>query len=103
MLKQEVDQCEFSVNSFIIVEFEGKPVGGFGGWIEGFEGALPSKILKSNLILSTFSRKSIEFLKEKSHLLKDILIDRKPMTLQLEYLFLESSHRGRKKKKKKEK
>ena len=35
MLKQEVDQCEFSVKSFIIVEFEGKPVGGFGGWIEG--------------------------------------------------------------------
>ena len=96
MLKQEVDQCEFSVNSFIVVEFEGKPVGGFGGWIEGFEGALPSKILKSNLILSTFSRKSLKFLKERSHLLKDILIDRKPMTLQLEYLFLECSHRGRK-------
>ena len=96
MLKQEVDQCEFSVKSFIIVEFEGKPVGGFGGWIEGFEGALPSKILKSNLILSTFNRESLKFLKERSHLLKDILIDRKPMTLQLEYLFLECSHRGRK-------
>ena len=57
MLKQEVDQCEVSVNSCIIVEFEGKPVGGFGGWIEGFEGALPSKILKSNLILSTLVEK----------------------------------------------
>ena len=54
MLKQEVDQCEFSVNSFIIVEFEGKPVGGFGGWIEGFEGALPSKNIKVKSDLSTF-------------------------------------------------
>ena len=96
MLNQEVDQCEFSINSFIVAEFGGKLIGGFGGWIESFEGALPSKILKSNLILRTFSRRSIELLKERSHILKDILIDRKPKTLQLEYLFLESSHRGRK-------
>ncbi len=95
MLNEEVNQCEFSVNSFIVVEFEGKLIGGFGGWIEGYEDSLPSKILKSNLILKTFSRRSIEFLQEKSNLLKDILIDRKAMTLQLEYLYIENCHRGR--------
>ena len=96
MFKEEVDKCEFSVSSFLVVESNGQLVGGFGGWIESFGDELPSKILKSNLIVFTFSRESISFLNTKSYIIKDILIEREPMTLQLEYLFVSKEHRGRK-------
>ena len=95
MLEEETDGCELSLSSFIVTEFEGKPVSGSGAWIEGFNGAMPSKILKSNLIGYTFGKESIEYLKTKAHIVKDVLIDREPMTLQLEYFHILNEHLGK--------
>jgi len=95
MLEEETDGCELSLSSFIVTEFEGKPVSGSGAWIEGFNGAMPSKILKSNLISYTFGKESIEYLKTKAHIVKDVLIDREPMTLQLEYFHILNEHLGK--------
>jgi len=95
ILEEEIDGCELSVNSFIVAEYNGKPVSGSGAWIEGFGGCLPSKILKSNLISYTFGTKSIEFLQTKTEIIKGVMVDREPMTLQLEYFHILSEHQGK--------
>jgi len=95
MFEEEVDGCEFSLSSYLVAEYNGAPVAAFSSWIECFEGELPSKILKSNLISYTFGKESIEFLKTKSHIIEDIYIEREPLTLQFEYLFVSDSHRGK--------
>jgi hypothetical protein len=95
MFDEEIDGCEFSTSSFLVVEYQGQPVAALGGWIECFDGEQPSKILKSNLISYTFSKESIEFLKTRSHLVKDILIERQPMSLQYEYLYVCKDHLGK--------
>lgn len=95
MFEEEVDGCELSLSSFIVTEFEGKPISGSGAWIEGFNGNMPSGILKSNLISYTFGKESIVYLKTKSHIVKDLQIDREPMTLQLEYFHIKDEHLGK--------
>lgn len=95
MFEEEIDGCELSLSSFIVTEYNGKPISGSGAWIEGFDGSMPSKILKSNLMSYTFGKESIEFLKTKSHIIKDVLVDREPMTLQLEYFHILNEHQGK--------
>lgn len=95
MLEEEIDGCELSLSSFYVTEYKGQPVSGSGAWIEGFGGCMPSKILKSNLISYTFGTESIEFLKTKSHIIKDVMVDREPMTLQLEYFHIVHEHQGK--------
>ena len=95
MFEEEVDGCELSLSSFIVTEFEGKPVSGSGAWIECLQENMQSGILKSNLISYTFGKESIEYLKTKSHIVKDVLIDREPMTLQLEYFHIRDEHLGK--------
>ena len=95
MLEEEIEGCEFSVDSFLIVDQNGEAVASFGAWIEGLNGTA-SKILKSNLISYTFGREAIEFLKSKQDIIKDILTEREQFTLQFEYLFVSELHRGKK-------
>jgi ribosomal protein S18 acetylase RimI-like enzyme len=94
MFEEEIEGCEFSVDSFLIAEIDTEAVAGFGAWIEGFDGNSPSKILKSNLISYTFGPDCIAYLKTKANLLKDFLTEREPLALQFEYLFVSNKHRG---------
>lgn len=94
MLEEEVDGTELSLSSFIVTEYEGEPISGSGAWVENLEG-IPSKILKSNLISYTFEKDSIDFLQTKAHIIKDVLIDREPLTLQLEYFHISNEHLGK--------
>lgn len=96
MLDEEIIGCEISLSSFLIVEYDENPIAAFGGWIEGFDDEMSSKILKSNLLSYYFGKEGILYLKSKSHLIKDILIDREDKSLQLEYLYIEKEHRGKK-------
>lgn len=95
MLEEEVEGCELSLSSFRIAEYNGEAVAAIGSWIEGIDGSRPSKILKSNLILNTFPKESIEFFKSKSYLVKDIVAEREPLTLQLEYIYITEKHLGK--------
>ncbi len=95
MLKEKSDGCELSLSSFMVTEYKGEVISGSGTWIEAFDGCLPSGIIKSNLINFTFNKENIEFLKSKSHIIKDILIPREPMTLQLEYFHIVKEHLGK--------
>jgi N-acetylglutamate synthase-like GNAT family acetyltransferase len=96
ILGEEIDGCEFSLSSYLVTEFDGKPVAALGGWIEGFEENTSSKILKSNLISFIFPKESIQALISNSNMICDILIDREMMTLQLEYGYILKDHRGKK-------
>ncbi len=95
MFEEEIDGCELSLSSFLVAEHNGETVAASGAWIEGFEGSMPSQILKSNLISYIFEKESIEFLITKSHIIKDILIEREPMTLQFEYMHISDKHVGK--------
>jgi len=95
MFEEEIDGCELSVSSFLVIEYEHNPIAAFGGWIEEFDGESKSGLLKSNLIGYTFGKESISFLISKAHLVKDLQIEREPNTLQLEYLFVSPEHRGK--------
>jgi hypothetical protein len=95
IFEEEIDGCEFSLSSFLVAEYKNEPVAALGGWIECFEGALPSSILKSNLINYTFNKESIEYLMTKTHVVKDIIAKRDALALQLEYIYITRSHRGK--------
>ena len=72
MLEEEIDGCDFSISSFIIAEYEGKPVATFGGWIEGVnEDEMPSSLLKSNLIGYTIPLENIKKAQEKSQTIRN--------------------------------
>jgi ribosomal protein S18 acetylase RimI-like enzyme len=96
MFEEEIDGCELSVSSFLVVEHAEQPVAAFSGWIEQFDGESNSGLLKSNLIGYTFGRESLSFLMQKSHLVKDVQLERESNCLQLEYLFVATEHRGKK-------
>ncbi|MEY2916982.1 MAG: hypothetical protein RIS73_696 [Bacteroidota bacterium] len=95
MIEEEIDGCELSLSSFLIAEYNGEAVAASGAWIEGFDGAMPSQILKSNLISYLFKKESVEFLQTKSYIVKDILISREPLTLQFEYMHITEMHLGK--------
>jgi ribosomal protein S18 acetylase RimI-like enzyme len=95
ILEEEIDGCEFSVSSFLIVEYNGNPVAALGGWIECLAEEIPSKILKSNLIGFIFPKESIKFLQTHSNIIENMQIERESYCLQLEYLYVDSAHRGK--------
>ncbi len=95
ILEEEIDGCELSLSSFLVTDYNDQPVAALGAWIEGYNGSMPSKILKSNLISYTFGKQSMDFLKTKSEIIKDILSEREFMALQLEYLYVSSEHLGK--------
>lgn len=95
MLEEEIDGCDFSVSSFIIVEYEGEPVATFGGWIEcDNEDEMPSALLKANLISYVIPLENVLIAQEKSKLLANLQVERNPGTYQLEYGYTKPDHRG---------
>ncbi|MEE3414475.1 MAG: GNAT family N-acetyltransferase [Prevotella sp.] len=95
MLEEEIDGCDFSVSSFIIAEYDERPVATFAGWIEGAnEDEMPSSVLKSNLIGYVIPHENIQKAQEKAHLLENLQIERVEGTYQLEYGYTIPVHRG---------
>lgn len=95
MFEENVDGCEFSVQSYLLCELEGKPIAGFAGWIECYKEPIPSKVLKSNLMAFTFGASAIQTLLSKKEIINDLSIERTPLTFQLEYLYVSEMHRGK--------
>lgn len=95
IFEEEVDGCELSLSSFMVAEYNGEPVAASGAWIEKFDGEMSSQMLKSNLISYTFKKDSIAFLKSKSDIIRGIMIEREPLTLQFEYLYIKQEHLGK--------
>jgi len=95
MLQEEVDGCDFSISSFFIAWYGDKPVGALGGWIEGYHG-LSSNILKSNLITYVFPAEKVIKAQAKMEMIKEMLQIERPIgTYQLEYIYVDNDHRGK--------
>lgn len=96
MLEEEVDGCDFSISSFFIAWYGDKPVGALGGWVEGYYDGMSSNMLKSNLISHVFPRESVIKAHEKMEIIKEMLHIERPMgTYQLEYVYVDADHRGK--------
>lgn len=92
---EEVDGCEFSISSFIVVEYEGKVVAAMGGWLEGDnEEEMPSALLKSNLLMYIMPKEKILKSRENLGITKDLSIEREWGTYQLEYSYVLPEHQG---------
>ncbi len=96
MLKENIDGCEFSISSFFVTFYEEKPVAALGGWVEGFFDNMSSTLLKSNLIAATFPKENILKAQDKLALIKELLHIERPIgTYQLEYIYVDNEHRGK--------
>jgi ribosomal protein S18 acetylase RimI-like enzyme len=96
MLGEEVDGCEFSISSFLIVQKEEIPVATVGGWTEGMSEDTPSQLLRTNLLFYTFPKDSIAAAKSKSDAISPLLISRDHFSLQIEYVYVHENHRNKK-------
>ena len=95
MFDEEIDGCEFSLSSFIVVEYEGRTVAAMGGWLEGDnEDNIPSAFLKSNLIQYVMPTEAILKAKENIPITRELSIKRQEGTYQLEYSYVLPEHRG---------
>lgn len=95
MFEEEIDGCELSVSSFIVVEYEGKVVAALGGWLEGDnEDGLPSSILKSNLFMYVLPKEIILGSQKNSAVVKDLTVEKEMGAYQLEYSYIVPEHRG---------
>ncbi|HRH70325.1 MAG TPA: GNAT family N-acetyltransferase [Flavobacteriales bacterium] len=95
MLREEVDGCEYSISSFLVVEHEGRAVAAVAGWLEGSEDDMPSGLLKSNLIGFTFPPESIALLRTRAEVISGIQIDREMGSVQIEYVYAHPDERGK--------
>ncbi len=95
MLEMNIDGCEFSPSSYLVADYKGVPVAAVAAWIECYNGNLPSKIIKSNLLSFLLEKKHIQSLISKSHIIIDFVIERESMALQFEYFYVAEEHRGR--------
>lgn len=96
MLNEEIDGCEFSISSFLVAEYGGRPVAALGGWLEGYFDEMPSTILKANLINYTFPKGNLIKGQHKNDIIKDLKIFRDREAYQFEYAYVERKYRGNK-------
>jgi ribosomal protein S18 acetylase RimI-like enzyme len=94
ILLEEIDGCELSTSSFVVVDIDGKAVAAIGGWIEGIDD-IPSVILKSKLIGFTFPSENILSASRKTDILDGWQIEREKGTYQIEYVYVSPSYRGK--------
>lgn len=95
MLEEEINGCEFSLDSFFVAYYKEKPVAALGGWLEGYYDDMPSSILKSNLIGFTFPPENLKKAATKIKIISEVQIERENGSYQLEYSFVDADHRGK--------
>ncbi|MEY4329642.1 MAG: hypothetical protein RL609_390 [Bacteroidota bacterium] len=95
-LKEEMTGCEWSVDSFMIAEYDGNPVGAFGAWIEGQnEWDLSSVMLKSNLMKAHLPITVIQGMLNFQSQIVSVAIPRNKGALQLEYAYVVPHAQGK--------
>lgn len=95
MFNEEVEGCEFSVSSFLVVRDASRPIAAVAGWIEGeLEEGAPSQVLRANLIGYTFPAHSMSALRNNAEALQSMRLDRRKGALQIEYVYVSPNNRG---------
>lgn len=93
MLLEEVDGCELSISSFILIERNGQSAAAVSAWIEGVEG-VPSTILKGNLLNFTLPKECIDNAKPLNNMLSELHIENFIDTIQLGLVYVSFDFRG---------
>jgi ribosomal protein S18 acetylase RimI-like enzyme len=93
MLLEEVDGCELSISSFIIIEKNGQIAAAAAAWIEGING-IPSTVLKGNLLNYTLPKEYIVRALSINHILRDLHIEYISETIQLGLVYVSTDFRG---------
>lgn len=95
ILQEDIEGCEFSLNSFLVVDTGMRAVAAIAGWKEqDNEDELPSAILKSNLIQFDFPKESIVYAGEMKKTIEKIQIERTINAYQIEYVYVDINYRG---------
>lgn len=93
MLMEEIDGCELSMSSFLLVENERKIAGAISSWVEGQTGN-PSSILKGNLLKYSIPKKFFEKAMTANPIIRELHIENEPGTLQLGLVYIAAPFRG---------
>ena len=96
MLEEEVEGCELSLTSFLVVEIRGEVVAASAGWKEcDNEDGMPSALIKSNLYHYFLPKEKLILGAQKSEMVKGIQIEREAGAYQLESSYTKAEYRGR--------
>lgn len=94
MLEEEIDGCDYSVSSFLLAEYQGKPVAAIAGWVEELDGEPPSHQLRANLYGHILPEANLLGSRANRDIIAPLQIEREPLTLQLEHVYVVPEHRG---------
>jgi len=93
-LQEETTGSELSLDSYLLAEKKGEAVAAVAGWIEGYENGISSRAIRTNLIQYFFPKESISAAYANSSVIQGLLIEREKLSLQIEYVYTKTEHRG---------
>ena len=93
-LLEDIEDCEFSLKSYIICDVNGIKAGTISSWIEGLSG-FGSNLIKMNCWIAALPRNHTQTILKNIELANKYSIPRKKDYLQLEYLYVKEDFRKR--------
>jgi len=94
ILTLNIDNFEFSLSSFLIIEINGNRIATCSSWIEGRDG-LESKIIKGNSLLFHLDKCNFTSAKSKQDAIIETSIPRELGAIQIDSVYVDSNYRGR--------
>lgn len=95
MLEEEIDGCELSISSYLVVESDNELAAAMGAWIEGCEDGVSSSTIKGNLLSYTLPIEAFIKAKEVSHIVSELSIEYIPDSLCIGIVYVKESYRGK--------
>ncbi len=96
MFEEEIEGCEFSVSSFLVVDHGNGPEAAVAGWVDGAnEDGMSAQMLRANLIGFTFPATAMAHMRVNGPVVSALAIPRKSGTLQIEYVHVSEASRGK--------
>ena len=95
MLEEEIDGCELSISSYLIVECGNELAAAIGAWIEGSEDGVSSSTIKGNLLSYTLPMEAFLKAKEISHIVSELSIEYIPDSLCIGIVYVKENYRGK--------
>jgi len=93
LLEMELEDCEFSLSSFCIVEVEGQRAATCASWIEGAQ-EIPSWQMKFSALRYVLNESSLASFQALQSKVKGVMPDRTSGTMQLEAVYVDPLYRG---------
>ena len=95
MLEEEIDGCELSISSYLVVESNNELCAAMGAWIEGCEDGVSSSTIKGNLLSYTLPIETFIIAKEISHIVSELSIEHVFDSLCIGIVYVKENYRGK--------